>query len=185
VTKRLLFLCLPLLTACDDGLGPAFWSDLPDTLVIHSASRTEYVGLVSAVDITADPVTPLPIEVAGLTNNWDFTLVDQGGTLALAPSAIVPGGTTSRARVMMVLGQTLESITEAPRDTTMFFASPVVLRADAVYIIRSRRSSCGFSTGVRYAKLKPVEINVPRGTLRFAIVRNPYCDDRALVPPEE
>ena len=47
--KRLLFVCLPVLTACDDGLGPSFWSDLPDTLVIHSASRVEYVGLVSAV----------------------------------------------------------------------------------------------------------------------------------------
>ena len=182
--KRLLFACLPLLAACDDGLGPSFWSDLPDTLVIHSASRVEYVGLVSAVDITADPVTPLPLEVPGLTNNWDFVLLDQGGSLVLAPSTVVPGA-TSRARIATILNQTLESITEAPRDTALFSAAPVQLRPDAVYIIRSRRSSCGFSTGVRYAKLKPVEINVPRGTLRFAVVRNPYCDDRALVPPED
>jgi hypothetical protein len=76
-------------------------------------------------------------------------------------------------------------VREAPRDTVDFRASAVPLRPDAVYVVRSRLANCGFSNGYRYAKLKPVEINVPRGLFRFAIVRNPFCDDRSFVPPEE
>jgi hypothetical protein len=54
-----------------------------------------------------------------------------------------------------------------------------------VYIVRSRRASCGgVSSGYRYAKLRPVEIDVAAGTYRFEIVRNPYCDNRSFVPPE-
>jgi hypothetical protein len=184
IERRVIVLLLPLLGACGDGLGPRFWDATPDTLVIHSASRNEYVGLASAVDIAADPVTPLPIEVPGLTGNWDFALADQGGVLALLPAAAVPG-TESRARVGRLQGNDFDALEEAPRDTTLYSASAVPLSDDATYVIRSRRSDCGFSSGYRYAKLKPVEIDVVRGRLRFAVVRNPFCDDRSFVPPRD
>jgi hypothetical protein len=184
VMRRLL-LCLlcPVLGACDDGLGPRFWDDTPDTLLIHSASRSEYVGLASAVDVAADPVTPLPIEVPGLTASWDFALAEEDGELVLLPASEVPG-TASRARIAELQGRDFDTLEEAPRDTALFRAVAVPVRRDATYVIRSRRANCGFSSGYRYAKVKPVEIDVVRGTLRFAVVRNPYCDDRSFVPPD-
>jgi hypothetical protein len=190
VNQRLvLFVILPVLGACGDGLGPRFWDATPDTLLIHSASRSEYVGFASAVDVTADPVTPLPIEVPGLTGNWDFALADgiiglaDEGGLVLLPAAAIPG-TESRARVGLLQGD-FDALEEAPRDTALYSASAVPLRTDAVYVIRSRRASCGYTTGYRYAKLKPVELDVAGGRLRFAVVRNPYCDDRSFVPPDD
>jgi hypothetical protein len=63
---------------------------------------------------------------------------------------------------------------------------PLPLVAGDVYIVRSRRASCGgASGGYRYAKLRAVEINVVAGTYTFEIVRNPYCDNRSFIPPEE
>ena len=86
-------------------------------------------------------------------------------------------------------------MTQAPRDSTAsawpplsapYSVEPVPLVAGDVYIVRSRRASCGgVSSGYRYAKLRPVEINVAAGTYTFEIVRNPYCDDRSFVPPED
>ena len=183
---RRLFFCflLPVLGACNDGLGPRFWNATPDTLLIHSATRGEYVGLASAVDVAADPVTPLPIEVPGLTGSWDFALAEQDGGLVLLPAAVIPG-TGSRARVALLEGRDFDALEEAPRDTALFSATAVPVRSDAVYVIRSRRTSCGFTTGYRYAKVKPVEIDLAGGRLRFAVVRNPYCDDRSFVPPDE
>lgn len=183
--RRLLFcLFVPALGACDDGLGPRFWDATPDTLLIHSASRNEYVGLASAVDVAADPVTPLPIEVPGLTSSWDFALADESGGLVLLPASVIPG-IDSRARIALLQGRDFDTLEEAPRDTTLYSAIAVLVRGDAVYVIRSRRANCGFSTGFRYAKVKPVEIDVARGTLRFAVVRNPFCDDRSFVPPDD
>jgi hypothetical protein len=185
VIRRLFFcLFLPFLGACDDGFGPRFWDATPDTLLIHSASRNDYIGLASAVDVAAEPVTPLPIEVPGLTGNWDFALADEGGELTLLPASVIPG-TASRARVALLQDRDFDTLEEAPRDTTLYSASAVAVRADAVYVIRSRRANCGLSSGHRYAKLKPVDIDVTLGRLRFAIVRNPYCEDRSFVPPQD
>jgi hypothetical protein len=76
-------------------------------------------------------------------------------------------------------------VTEAPRDTAAYSQSPVQLRTDVVYVLRSRRAPCGFTSGHRYAKMQPIELDHARGIYRFAVVRNPYCDDRALVPPQD
>jgi hypothetical protein len=183
VFKRLRYLLLvPFLTACGDAIGPQFWVARPDTLVIHSVSREEFVGYLSAVDLIAEPITPLPIEVQGVTGNWDFALVDAGGGLALLPSAALPG-MGIRSRIAMLRGVRFDDLEEAPRDTAAYSAGAVPLLPDAVYVIRTRRAACGFSQGYRYAKLEPIEINQQRGILRFAVVRNPYCDDRSFVPP--
>jgi hypothetical protein len=52
-----------------------------------------------------------------------------------------------------------------------------------LYIVRSRAASCGISNGYRYGKLQALSLDVPRGIATFRFVRNPYCDDRALIPP--
>jgi hypothetical protein len=170
------------LGACDDGFGPGFWVARADTLTMYSASRVEYVGFRSALDIVTEPVVVLPIEAPGLTGNWDVALIDDAAGLSLVPASAFEG-LTSRARIAVVTGVGFDELTEAPRDTTLYSAEPVRLQQNGVYVIRSRRSSCGLGSGYRYAKLKPVDINVDAGTLRFAIIRNPYCDDRSFVPP--
>lgn len=182
VPKRLLFLLVPLLAACNDGLGPDFWDSTPDTLSLFSASRDEYVAQFSAIDLVSQPISRLPIEAPGLTGNWDFALAEEDGDLVLLPAAAIPA-VNSRARIGMILNRSFDDITEAPRDTAAYSASAVPVRADAVYVVRTRRAACGFTTGYRYAKLVPIEIDVDAGTLRFAVVRNPYCDNRSFVPP--
>lgn len=184
--KRLIPLAVLIVAACDDPFGPAVWDATPDTIVIFSASRPEYLGQVSAVDIAnTTAVVALPIEAPGLTGNWDFALTDLDGGLALVPASAFEG-LESRARIGVLPDRTLESVTQAPRDTTAYTVEPLPLVAGDVYIVRSRRASCGGgSSGYRYAKLRAVEINVPAGTYTFEIVRNPFCDNRSFIPPED
>ncbi|MGH7446212.1 MAG: hypothetical protein ACRELT_01540 [Longimicrobiales bacterium] len=184
--KRLLPLAVLIVAACDDPFGPAVWDATPDTVLIFSASRGEYVGRPSAVDITVTPfVAALPIESPAVTGNWDIVLTDDESGLALAPSSAF-AGLESRARVGVLPGRSLDEVTEAPRDTTAFTVEPLPLRAGDVYVVRSRRATCpgGVSAGFIYAKLRAVEINVAAGTFRFEIVRNPFCNNRSFVPPE-
>jgi hypothetical protein len=62
----------------------------------------------------------------------------------------------------------------------------VPIQPGRVYIVRSRRESCfTFGVGVRYAKLKALDVDPVAGTFRFEVARNPNCNDRALVPPED
>ncbi|CAN5836057.1 hypothetical protein BH23GEM9_BH23GEM9_02900 [soil metagenome] len=183
--KRLLPLLALIAVACSDPFGPQFWNPAPWPVTMYSASRTEYVGLGSAVDFTQDPVSTISIEAPGATGNWDVVLVDQpGGGLALL-SAQVLSGFTSRARIAVIEDRAFLDVREAPRDTAAYSVGPVALRTGVVYVIRTRRGSCGFTTGHRYAKMQPIEIDTARGIFRAVVVRNPFCDDRALVPPAD
>lgn len=183
-SRRLTLLLILVLAACDDPFGPAVWDATPDTMLLYSASRAEYLGFPSALDITSVPVQPVPLEAPSVTGNWDLALLDNAGGLALAPSGAF-AGLESRARIAVLANRTLDSVTQASRDTTTYTADPVQIELGNVYVVRSRRASCGISSGYRYAKLRPVEINVAAGTYRFEIVRNPYCDNRSFIPPEE
>lgn len=170
------------LVACDDPFGPRFWSDEPETVLLYSSSRPELVGRPSAFDFVE--LQGLPIEIPGLTGNWDIALADEDGGLALVPAGAFEG-ITSRAAIAVVPNATLEDVTVAPRDTAEFRGSTVVVDPTSVYVIRTRRASCGFgTTGFRYAKLRALAIDVERGTLTFEVVRNPFCNDRSFIPPE-
>jgi hypothetical protein len=183
--KTVLPLVVLFATACDDPFAAQFWDATPDTIQLYSASRPEYVGRGSVLDIAGDPVQSLPVETPGATGNWDFALVDLNGGLALVPAASFAGVSSSRARIGALDNENFDELDAAPSDTTRYTAGPLALRLNAVYVMRSRAASCGFSSGVRYAKMKPVEIDAARGIFKFAVVRNPYCDDRKLVPPED
>ena len=182
--KRFLPLVFVMLAACDDPFGPNVWFALQDTVTLYSASRAQYVGLGSALDAVADPVTALPIEIPGATGNWDFALIEDANGLALAPAGAFSGLEASRARIAVIEGQRFETLEEAPSDTTRYSAAPVPVRMDVVYVLRTRKATCSFTTGYRYAKIKPIHVDAARGTFRFVVTRNPYCDDRSLVPPE-
>jgi hypothetical protein len=184
--KRLIPLAVVIIAACDDPFGPAMWNATPDTLLMYSASRAEHLGRASALDITSPTgPLPLPLEAPGVTGNWDIALTDLDGGLALVPASAFEG-LESRARVGVEPDSELADVTQAPRDTASFTVEPLPLREGDVYLIRSRRASCGGGTsGYRYGKLRPVAIDQTAGTLQFEIVVNPFCDNRSFVPPEE
>jgi hypothetical protein len=183
--RRLVPLVVLMVAACDDPYGPARWNATPDTLLVYSASRAEYLGRASALDITQLPVAALPLEAPGVTGNWDIALTDADGGLALVPASAF-AGLESRSRIGVVPSSLLEDVTQAPRDSASYTVEPVPVRAGDVYIVRSRRATCGgFSSGYRYGKLRPIAIDEAAGTLRFEIVVNPFCDNRSFVPPEE
>jgi hypothetical protein len=182
ILRCLILLLAAVQTACSDPFGPRFWLDVPDTVQLHSLSRPEFVGRPSAIDLVSLGV--LPVELPGATGGWDIALVDDGDGLAFVPAGAFDGF-TSRAAIAVMPAQRLEDVTEAPRDTAAYRQTAVRVQPNTVYVMRSRRAECGFgSSGFRYAKVRAVDIQPELGRLLFEIVRNPYCNDRALVPPE-
>lgn len=179
-------LALPFLAACDDPFGPRDWIATPDTALLWSASRPALIGFESAVDFTTTPPRGVAIEATGASQNWDVVLLDVNGQLALAPSSYFLGQ-GERSAVSEQPNTTLAAVTRAPGDTASYKRTPIPVKLGNVYIVRTRVAVCegGFSSGVRYVKLQPVAIDPQAGSFRFAFVRNPYCDDRDLIPPDE
>lgn len=149
--------------------------------MLYSASRTDLLGFPSAYDFVNRVV--IKVENPGATGTWDVVLA--GG--AAGPLQLVPAGAfegqTSRAGIALINGQTFEALTTAPSDTAAFSSQPVTIQTGGVYVVRTRRYACSFSTAVNYAKVKAVAVDPAAGTARFAVVRNPYCNDRSFVPP--
>jgi hypothetical protein len=182
--RTTLLLLVAFTAACDDDLGPLNWNATPDTTLIYSASRPVLQGLPSAFDFIN--LVRVNIEHASATGAWDVALGEQNGAFVLVPASAI-GGITSRAAVARVTGTDLAAVLEAPRDTADFDSTPIVIEEGAIYVVRTRRAFCTeFGTeGVRYAKLQAIDVDPGAGTFRFAVVRNPFCNDRALVPPDE
>lgn len=178
-----LLLAAPLLLgACEDPFAAQPWDATPDTLTLYSASRAEYTGLRSALDLWN--IATVPIEVQGATGQWDFLLTEEGGQLVLISANVVPN-LESRAAIATTDATTLEELTRASGESEDYVRTAVPLRLGAIYVARSRRLSCGFVSGSRYGKMKVTALDAARGIVELAVVRNPYCDDRDLVPPEE
>jgi len=185
---RLPLLAVALLTAaCDDPFANRAWPDLPDTLMVFSAYRPEYAGKPSAVSLTGSFVALVAIEDFGVTNQWDFMLGEESGNLLWVPSSVVPGREDSRSSIAKMDGVTsLDEVRRAPEPGgDRYTKEPVVLEEGAVYVLRSRRSDVCYSRGSNYAKMQVVALDHALGTVEFAIVRNPYCDNRDLVSPDD
>lgn len=169
--------------ACDDDFGLGAWSAVPDTSLIYSASRPDLIRQPSAFDVVN--LARVTIEGGGATGNWDFALLERDGGFVLAPERALTGS-DSRAGIALSTEMQLASVREAPGDTSAYSRAEVPLNEGAIYILRSRRASCfTFGSGVYYAKLKALEVDAAAGTFLFEVVRNPNCNDRALIPPEE
>ena len=83
------------------------------------------------------------------------------------------------------LGHHLVRLREAPEDTLLYEKNnPVPLSDGTVYVVSTNRISTGASSCVYYAKLQPVTIDVPAGTLKFRYVASPVCNGRDLVSPD-
>ncbi|MCI0435066.1 MAG: hypothetical protein L0271_15710 [Gemmatimonadetes bacterium] len=171
-------------TGCDDGLGLGTWVALPDTSVIYSLSRPELLRQPAAYDFVQ--LRRITVENPGATGTWDAALAEEGGVFVLVPASNFPLLTGSTAAIGLTTHTTLETLTEAPGDTAAYSRQPVELREGAVYVVRTRRDVCiGFGTGVRYAKFKVIAIDAAMGAVTIAAIRNPFCNDRKLIPPDE
>lgn len=184
----LLALCMIVLStgACDDPFGPRTWSAVPDTLEVWSASRVELQGRPAALDLAGEPPFPLEIESAAAIGAWDVVLMDGTEGLALAPASYFPGHASSRAAITVLTNTSFTELRQAPGDSMLYSREPVALSGDVVYVVRTRAALCadGTGTGVHYAKLRAIEIDVAAGRARVETVNNPYCADRSLIPPD-
>jgi hypothetical protein len=182
-TLRLLVPALLLATACGDGLGPQTWDATPDTTVLYSITRPELIGQPSAYDFVS--LVRITLEAATATGNWDAAVAEQNGEFVFVPAGNFPG-ITSRAAISTTTSATLEALTRAPGDTSAYSRLPVVLRPGTVYAVRSRLASCLSigTAGTFYAKFQVISIDAAAGAVRLAAVRNPYCNNRSLIPED-
>jgi hypothetical protein len=175
--------------ACDDPIGIGDWSAVPDTVTVFSISRSEYVGRPSAFDFINGFVVAIDASPVNCQQSpcipFDLVLSEQAGALVLLPSGIVEGRSTRAGIALAPAGQTFETLAEAPRDTAQYrHATPTPVQVGQLYIVRSRTSNCSaISSGFRYGKLEALSLDPARGIASFRFVRNPFCDDRALIPP--
>jgi hypothetical protein len=172
---------LPFLTAaCDDEFNQE-WVAIPDTVLLFSLSRPNLIGQPSAFDFING--VPKAVETPGASGTWDVALTEESAGLSLVPAGAF-GGLISRAGIATITGTTLETLREAPADTARYSSAAVLIETGKVYVVRSRRENCGFSSGSKFSKLEAVDINNTSGTLRFRAITNPFCNDRRLIPPD-
>ena len=183
--RSVVILALAVLsTACgDDDFGFIDWAAVPDTTLLYSASRPDLLRMPAAFDFVN--VQRVVIEGERSVGTWDMVLVEQDGVFQMAPESFVTGS-DSRAGIATTGATTLEDVREAPSDTSSFRRTPVPIQAGEVYVVRTRRTQCfTLNTGVRYAKLRAIELDAAAGTFEFEVVRNPNCNNRSLVTPDD
>lgn len=169
-----------LAAGCRDPQSLIDWNGAADTVTIYSASRPELAGRISGFDFTSG--FRVAIDAPGTAGNFDIALIDQGGSLALVPNGVLESRTNGAG--LYATSEAFENLTEAPRDTLLYKRTGTfALPKGQSYVVRSRDSSCsGIGSGFYYSKLQVLDVNVVRGTATFQWVRDPFCDDRRLVP---
>lgn len=168
--------------ACGDDLGLDDWEAVPDTVTIYSLSRSDLIGKPSAYDFVNH--IELRAESPASAGVWDVAARHENGQLAVAPAASFEGQ-NSRAAIAAVSGTSFEELAEAPADTTQFSTAPLVVAPGQVFVVRTRRAPCAFSNSIRYGKAKVLEVDATAGFIKFVAITNPFCNDRALIPPNQ
>ncbi len=169
-----------LISGCNDNTSLYSWTGAPDTVTIASASRTELAGLGSGYDVTNR--STVIIERLGDGQSWDFALTEQGGGFFLSPLGAF-FGQSLRSGIDKTSYPDLTSVKSAPTDSASYAqVTSVPAVPGTVYIIRSRRVSCLYTTGSYYAKMQVISIDSLMGTMKFALVQNPNCGDTSLTP---
>jgi hypothetical protein len=173
---------LALSAACDDGFGPRTWDATPVTSVIYSLSRPDLIGQPSAYDFVN--LRRIVVESPGATGGWDVALAEQNGQLVFLTAGMFPG-IDADVMIAETSHRTLAAALVAPSDTAEYSRGPVMVRDDAVYIVRTRTEGCvTFGAGPFYGKFQVLSVDAALGAIEIAVVRNPYCTDRDLIPPE-
>ncbi len=174
-------LVLAASAACGDDPFSIPWEQQPDTVLLYSLARPE---LNLEAGFSFFDRRRVRIESAGATGQWDVALDTREGQLVLLPPGAL--GIVSRARVAIIEAATFDEVKEAPSDTTAYVAAePVPVRLGNVYVVQTDQRLGAFGTRcVYYAKMEPLDVDVPNGTLTFVFDTNPVCNDLRLVPPE-
>lgn len=114
---------------------------------------------------------------------WDVAVRFVGGQLKLVPGSaigVTDDGGRSRAQITDALaGRTFESVRQAP-NTSAFDTASVVLQQGAVYVIRSRLIPCGISAVQKYAKTRPLEVDLAQQRVKLEVVISERCGDQRL-----
>ena len=176
-------LCAALLmgvAACGDDPFAFDWTDNPDTVLLYSLARPE-LNLVSAFSFFKG--IPVQVEAAGVTGSWDLAVDTRVNELVLLPPGAL--NVIGKAAISTLENMTLADVTEAPADTLDYVDDqPVPVTMGTVYVVKTNRATGSFGEScVYYAKLTPVIIDVPGGTLTLEYVTNPVCNSQDLVPP--
>lgn len=169
------------ITACGDNPFAFDWSDAPDTVLLYSLARPE-LNLESGFAFFQR--RRVRIEAPSSTGTWDVAVDTRGDDIVLLPPGAL--GVVGAARISAMDGIALEDVTQAPADTMAYVANEAVpVRMGNVYVVKTNRSRGSFgSSCVYHAKLEPVAIDVPGGSLLFRYVTNPVCNSLDLVPPK-
>lgn len=171
------------LAACDDEVGPTEWSATPDTVTLFSLDEAAYQGLPGGFDFFNRRA--VVVEMPSSTGQWDVALTGLGDTLYVTPASAF-SGISAATGVVVMDAASLEEVRRAPRGEAFITDRPVPLQTDKVYIVRTRVVPVGFGIScARYAKFRPVELDGVAGILKFEYARNPNCNDRDLVPPND
>ena len=167
--------------ACGDDPFAFNWNDAPDTVLLYSLARPE-LNLVSAYNFLQG--TPLQVEEAGATGNWDVAVDTRDGEIVFLPPGAL--NVSGAAQIAVLEGLSLDDVTRAPGDTLLYVDDQAVpVRPGNIYVIRTNRSRGSFGRScVYYAKAEAIDIDPTGGTLTFREVTNPVCNDRDLVPPD-
>lgn len=117
---------------------------------------------------------------------WDLGIDTQNGALV----GVLPAdfGLVTRARISVLPNNpAFETVTEAPRDTTLYTAvGPIPLSTSEVYVIRSHEEQGTFGARCTYfTKLQPTRLDVAAGEVEFIYTTNRNCSDRRLVPENQ
>lgn len=171
---------LPMV-ACDDDPFAIRWTVNPDTVRLYALSRPE-PNLVSGYDFF--PRQAVRIEAPTTGDDWDLAVdVRDGAFVWLPPGAL---GIPSEAAVAILEGETFESATEAPEDTTRYITDAAVpIRAGQIYVIRTRRHPGFFGTLCNYyGKIEPLATDFVSGSIHFQFDVSQACNNRDLIPPD-
>lgn len=183
IHRYYLLLLAPLAAgACDDDLGgPGSWDAEVDTVSVYSLSRGELQGLPAAYSFVEDNL--VVVEEAGVGGAWDLGLAEEEGSFVfIAPGAI--DGLSPSAGIARLDDATFEELEVAPADTLAYEdVDPVPVDVGVTYVVRSRRDPRVNASCVYHAKLETLATDAERGSVELRFTRNPFCNERALVPP--
>jgi hypothetical protein len=178
------------LTACDDSTGVRSPQLIGDTITVaaplpQNANQPHALDITSSFGIRGGRFPELARDAA----EWDFAVRVQDGELVLVPAgALGIDVRTLPAITPAIAGETIETLREAPGQSTFIRDRAVAMQVGAVYAARSREFlGSDFSIGgvvpcTQFAKMEPIEVDVAAGILRIYIITNENCSDLRLAP---
>lgn len=155
------------------------WFAVPDTPLLHSLARPEFIGLPSAYDFIAQ--RPVVVERPKNQDPYDFDMAvtEIDGEFHVLPAGMFEGFPIQPGIAVDSSGIAFDDMDRAPRDGYVT-DRPIPLREGWVYAVQTRRDFRGCNM---YGKFAVIDLDAA-GIVELRAIRNPLCNDRNLVPPE-